>query len=206
MKHTIYAIALSSTLLFASVASANEVELRARASTTPAQIKLEAKERMEDRKASSTERREDMMAQAEVRKASSTAKRIEMQQGLAKRKAEMAGKLLEATISRLEKIVARLDSRIAKVKADGGVTAESEAFSAQAKVHLSEARQSLAVFASIDLSADKAAANFSKVKEAVSAVRAHIKEAHQSLMNAVRALKSGRSEVHATTTASTTAQ
>jgi hypothetical protein len=202
MKHTIYTIALGSMLLFTSVASASELELRARASTTPAQVKLEVKERMEEKRASSTEKK----AELEVRKASSTEKRIEMQQGLAKRKAEMAGKLLEATITRLEKIATRLDSRIAKVKAEGGMTAESEAFSAQAKVHLSEARQSLAVFASIDLSADKAQANFAKVKEAAKDVRTHIKEAHESLMQAVRALKPGSVNAHATTTASTTAQ
>ncbi len=208
MKQTIYSLVLLfSALLVSSTASA--FELKARASTTPAQIKVEMKERMDDRKASTTEDRDDreeMRGKIAERQASSTEKRIEMQQGLAKRKAEMAGKVLEATISRLEKIVTRLDSRIAKVKADGGVTAESEAFSAQAKVHLSEARQSLAVFASIDLSADKIQTNFEKIRTAVGQVRTHIKEAHESLMKAIRALKPGRVNANATTTASTTAQ
>lgn len=209
MKQTIFALALGSSLLLTSVAYANsnEIEVRLRAATdTPSKFRLEMKENKEDRRASTTERREEKKEKQDDRRASSTEKRIEMQQGIASRRAEQAGRVLAATIDRLEKIVLRVDSRIAKVKAEGGVTAESEAFSAQAKVHLSEARQSLATFSSIDLRADKAQENFAKVRDAANATKEHIRAAHESLMQAIRALKPGRSNHEATTTASTTPQ
>ena len=141
---------------------------------------------------------------AEVVKASTTERRIEKQQNVTKRKAEQAGKVLLATIERLEKIVLRLDSRIAKVKAAGGLTAESERYSAEAKFHLAEARKSLGAFKSVDLSGLKASENFSRVRDVASVTREHIRQAHQSLTKAIRALKPGRSNSNATSTGATT--
>lgn len=191
-------------------------ELEARKASTTERLRmnaeLEARRasttlRMEDKKermASTTERREEMKAEMEVKRASSTARRVEMQQGIAKKRAEHAGKMLLATIERLEKILMRVETRIAKVKAEGGVTAESEANIGEAKIHLQAARTSLEAFASIDLSADKANENFENIKELAQTVKTHIKEAHESLMKAVRALKPGRPSGNATTTRATT--
>jgi hypothetical protein len=184
--------------------------------SAPFRALIELKGKMEEkrdlmlgRKASSTssttQRMMEKKGELEVRKASSTEKRIGMQQGLAKKMAEHTAKVFNATVERLEKLIERIESRIAKVKADGKDTSVSEGFVAQAKAHLSEAKTSIARFASIDLSADKAKENFSAVKEVAREVKEHIKEAHKALSEAVRALKPGSNGGTATTTASTTA-
>ncbi len=137
----------------------------------------------------------------EARQASSTERRIELQQSVVKRLAAHAGKILNATIERLEKIMTRVESRIAKVKAEGGVTTESEKFVAEAKVHLSEAKAELALFSSVTLSADKLSENILALRAASGKVKTHLKAAHASLVKATVALKPGRS-VNATSTTS----
>lgn len=148
------------------------VKVRANSSGTPEKVRAEAK------------------AEAQIRMASSTEKRVEIQQDIAKRKAEHSAKVMAATIERLENIIARIESRIEKVKAAGGNTAESERFVAEAKANLSEAKVSLEAFASVDLSADKARENFSRVRAVAAEVKIHLRAAHTSMMNAVRVLKS----------------
>ena len=138
----------------------------------------------------------------ETRKATSTEKRVEMQQGLAKRKAEHVGKVLMATIERLEKIVARVESRIEKLKAEGVDTTMSAGYAAEAKVHLDKARLALGAFSSLTLSFDKARENFGAVRDVAAEVKMHLKEAHTSLAKAVRSLKG--SNVTATSTVSAT--
>ncbi|MDO8565043.1 MAG: hypothetical protein Q7R67_00220 [bacterium] len=172
----------------------------------------ERKIEAENRKASSTERRveikanietrkEEMKENREVRQASSTAKRVEMQRGLAKKKAEHTARLLMATVERLEKILTRIESRIEKVKAEGKNTAEAEGFVAEAKVHLSAAKTSIALFASVDLSGDKAQENFERVRNIAAEVKGHIREAHTSLMKALRSLGAlGKTRVEANAT------
>src|SRR3989344_5211282 len=125
-------------------------------------------------------------------KASSTERRVEMQRNLAKRKAEHTARVLTATIERLEKIIVRLESRIAKVKALGGVTTETESFVAEAKNYLSLAKLSIITFSSIDLSGNKARDNFERVRPLAAEVKGHIREAHTSLMKAIRSLKPGQ--------------
>jgi hypothetical protein len=167
---------------------ATSTDVRKASSTLRMQIRAE----LEARKASST-----------LRRASSTEKRIENQQGLAKRKAEHTGKVLLATIERLEKILARIESRIAKVEASGGTATESKEAVAEAKASLSKAKVSLEAFSSIDLSGDKASENFARVRAVAAEVKSHIKEAHLSMMLAVRTLKPGRNSGNATSTSAT---
>ncbi|MEK9171626.1 MAG: hypothetical protein AAB782_00090 [Patescibacteria group bacterium] len=144
------------------------------------------------RRASTTERREDRMENREERKASSTERRVEMQRGLAKRKAEHTARVLTATVERLERIIVRLESRIAKVRGNGGAVAETEAFVAEAKNHLSLAKSSIALFVSLDLTGQKAQENFERVRTLAAEVKGHIREAHTSLMKAIRSLKPGQ--------------
>lgn len=145
-----------------------------------------------DKRASTTERKAELKAEAQVRKASSTERRIEMQQDIAKRKAEHTAKVLAATIERLDKIVTRLESRITKFGERGANVAEAQRYTAEAKMHLGKARASLEAFSSIDLSLDKARENFQAVKNAASEVKTHIRIAHTSLKNAVSSLKGER--------------
>jgi len=125
----------------------------------------------------------------EVRKASSTERRVELQLDIVKRQAAKTYWVLTSTIERLESIMTRVESRIAKVKAEGGVATESEVFVAEAGTHLAEAKGKLAVFTSITFSADKLRDNVIKLREAAAEVKVHIRAAHTSLMNAVRSLR-----------------
>lgn len=204
MKQIINALTLVSLLTLGINASAEEinVKLKARASTTPAQIRLDMRVGVDARTASSTERRAEM----ESRKASSTQRRVEMQQSLARKQAVRAARVFSATIGHLENILERVESRIAKVKVGGSTTPESEAHVADVKVHLSEAKSALTAFTSIQITSDKASENFEAVREAGKEVKEHLKEAHQSLMKAIRSLKSGRTDKDkkATTTNATT--
>ncbi len=199
MKKVVYSLALASALALTSVAAANELEVNGSITTSSTSARTEMKARLDGRMASSSERREEMKAELEAHRASSTAKRIEIQQNIAKRQVQRAGKVLSATISHLENILARVESRIAKVKAEGGATAESEGFVADVKVHLSAAKTSLAAFSSIQITSDKASENFQAVRNAAAEVKEHLKEAHESLMKAIRALKPGM-RVNATST------
>ncbi|MEK7135364.1 MAG: hypothetical protein AAB780_01520, partial [Patescibacteria group bacterium] len=98
-------------------------------------------------------------------------------------------KVFSATIEHLESILARVESRIAKVEADGGVVTESQGYVAEVKTHLGEAKTELAAFATIQITSTKASENFEAVRTAGAKVKTHIKEAHQSLMKAIRSLK-----------------
>lgn len=152
-------------------------------------VRANVKANIEARRASTTERIQEMRANMMMRKASSTERRVEMQQGLAKRKAENVARVIKATIERLEKIILRIESRIAKVEAQGGDTSESKAFVAAAKVNLADAKLAVDAFASLDLTSDKASENFEKVRVAAAEAKEYIRSAHQNLMMAVRSLK-----------------
>ena len=172
-----------------------------KASSTNLRIQIKAE--LDARKASSTQLREAAKLQFEARRASSTERRVEMQQGLAKRKAEHVGKVLMATVERLEKILARIETRIAKIEANGGSVTDSKEAVADAKLHLAQAKVSLEAFSSIDLTGDKANENFGRIRAAAAEVKAHLKEAHLSMMLAVRSLKSGEGNGRATSTRAT---
>ncbi len=217
------------SLALPAFAQTANVEVRARASSTPVKTRVEMKaeldtkfeerreqiktniiQRTADRqkllqehKASSTERmnerRVEIKTEIEARKASSTARRVEIQQNIAKRKAEHTAKVLTATVERLETLITRIESRIAKIKANGGAVLEAEGFIAEAKTHLTEARASIAVFASIDLSGDKAKENFEKIRQTASDVKTHIKAAKEALRDALKELK-GSGSANATST------
>ena len=124
----------------------------------------------------------------EAKRAEMKEKRVEFQKDIAKRKVENVSKVITATIERLGKIIERIESRIAKLKSAGGNTAESERFVALAKTDLEMAKVSVAAFASIDLSSDKAQENFERIRTAAAEAREHIRSAHENLMKAVRLL------------------
>lgn len=144
------------------------------------------------RRASSADRREERRENIDERRASATAKRIEVQQNIAKRQVEHVSKVMLATIERLEKIIARIESRIAKLEAEGRAAGESKEFVAEAKANLSDAKLKVATFSSIDLTSVKAQENFQRIRAAAAEARELIKEARENLMKAIRSLVSGR--------------
>ena len=206
MKNRLVIAAPFSVFMVLSLCStvfAEEVNVNAygRASTTPVRVRAEVKADIEVRQASTTERRErrheEVKTNIAERKASSTERRVEMQRGLAKRKAKHVAKVILATIERLEKIIVRIESRIDKVQAQGGSTAEAGGFIALARMNLSDARLEVEAFVNIDLSSDVASENFERVRAAAARAREHIRAAHRNLMMAVRSLGSVRVNVEA---------
>lgn len=142
------------------------------------------------RRAEADAKREDARVKAEAKRVEMRAKRVEFQQDIAKRKVEHTSEVILATIERLEEIIIRLESRIAKVQAQGGITSESERFISLARVNLSDARAAVDAFAGIDLSSEKAAENFERIRGIAAETREHIRAAHQNLMMSVRSLSS----------------
>lgn len=138
---------------------------------------------------STIERREEIRNNIEQRKASSTERRVEMQKSLAKRKVEQVTKVILATIERLEKIITRIESRIKKIQESGGKTTEAESYVAAAKRNLTDARVAVDAFVNLDLSGSAAKENFETVRAAVAEAKEQIRAAHRNLMMAVRTLK-----------------
>jgi hypothetical protein len=150
---------------------------------------------MEERRAEADARREAARVEAESRRAEAQSRRVEFQQDIAKRRVEHTARVILATIERLENIIERIESRIAKVKSGGGDTSESERFIAAANVSLSSARASVAAFVNIDLSSEQASENFERIRAAAAEAREHLRAAHQNLMLAVRSLHAVEIEV-----------
>src|SRR3989344_3543684 len=155
-------------------------------------MKAEAETRKANAEARSDEvqaKREAMKLELEEKREEMHNKRIEFQQDVAERKVEHVTKIMLATIERLERIIVRIESRIAK-EARGGSVSESKSFVAAAKVNLSDAKIVIETFSSIDLSSEKAQDNFEKIRVATSEAREHIRATHNNLMLAVRTLSS----------------
>lgn len=196
MKQTTIALLILSALAFASVANAQDNRGRGSLNSGPGSVRIDDHDEERERAL--------RLATSSRRLATSTARRIELRRDIAQRRAEHTGKKLLATIERLEKLTARIESRIAKVEANGGTASTSKRFVAEAKEHLLEAREGLEAFSSIELSGDKVAENFERIRAAAAFVKEELREAHESLVAAIRALKPGRTTNNATSTRATT--
>lgn len=196
---TLFALAF---MLAASPASAQgiRVELESNATVAPARTNAEVRTQAEVRSSAPTQGGAERSS--EQREATQE-RRIEIQANVAQRMASNTMRVMNAMAIRLEGLIERLESRIAKVEAEGGVTAEATAHVEEAKDHLALARAEIAVFATVDLSADTVSENFQRVRSIAAEVKMHFRETHKSLMNAVRVLKgmsSARAEANATST------
>jgi len=138
-----------------------------------------------------TERREQVKHNIEQRRASTTERRVERRQALAKRRVENVTRAMLATIDRLEKIIVRIESRIEKVKGEGGNTTEVESFVALAKENLANANVAVDTFSQLDLSgsAGTVLENSDIIRAAAIEAREDIRAARENLVKAVRALK-----------------
>lgn len=190
----VFTALLATLLLAASTASAQglRVNVTGNASVTPAETEVRTR----------SEARTEVRTEAQTRQASSTEARAEMQAAVAKRKAVNTERVFSATIDRLEKIGDRIESRISKFEDRGASTTDAVNFLAEARMHLELADTSLEAFATLDLSGELLRDNFARIRAAASEAKTHIREAHTSLMMAVRSLKaSAEVEANATTTA-----
>lgn len=173
---------------------ARKLEIKAEMEAKRAEVKAEMEVRKSERASSS-----------EMRKASSTERRLEKQDEIAERHAERAAIRFTAMVERLMNMIERIESRIAKVKANGGVTVEAEASVAAAKSDLVKAQADITVLKSIEVSGENFQEKFALVKEAAAKVKADLRSAHTNMMKAVRSLGSARAGINASSTASTTA-
>ncbi len=120
---------------------------------------------------------------------------------------------LQATIDRETSIMAKINARAAKIKANGGNTTEAEKFTLEAKVHLDEASVALAnlkTLASVQAAAENSSTTAKTLRDGLTAMRkaggiviTSLRDAHGSLVKSVRSLRGIRLNVSATTTTST---
>jgi hypothetical protein len=141
--------------------------------------------------------RADIKADIEARQASNTERRINFQIDIAERLATNVGRVLTATVTRLERIIDRIESRIEKIEARGGSTTEAEASIEAAEKNLVDAKASINLLTSLDLNGEKAQENFAAVRSAAKEAKSHIRLAHENLMKAVRSLMSASAKVEA---------
>src|SRR5690606_28175360 len=73
-------------------------------------------------------------------------------------------RVAENIIGSLERIADRIDSRIAKIEARGGDTAEAKGFVADARADLAAASDKVEVLASVDLSAEITQDEFRRIR------------------------------------------
>jgi uncharacterized protein (DUF3084 family) len=127
---------------------------------------------------------------------------------IAKMRATVATKVYNATIARLEKLADRIQGRIDKVKANGGVTTEAEGFLATAKTNISDAKAHIVTMQSADISTSTASttarANFESVKTEAKVARQLLTQAKQNLQKAVNALARLNKEVKSATSTPST--
>lgn len=195
-------------------------EVRQNLASTTKAIRTEAKEKVQDIKekiASTTQARKDRIEDIKDKRASSTEARKEnAQERFARIKEQLAknfGNMVEriqATIERQEKIMAKINTRIEKIKSEGGSTTEAESHVANAKTNIDKSKVALEA---LKTSSSNAANNLSsttvavkketmdKMREENKKITDGLKEAHRSLEKAVTSLK-GLSKIapNATTT------
>lgn len=141
------------------------------------------------------------------RKASSTEEKVERIKEKVENRFKKMTARFQATIEREESMMARIVSRIEKIKTAGGKTEVSEKFISDAKVHLEKAKASLASMltntqatATSEINASttetrKLAKNaLISLQKVVKEAEGHIREAHALLVKAVTNLKGMSSE------------
>jgi hypothetical protein len=239
MKKTILFITtLAFAILGASVASAqevtvsavdangNEVEVKAQVRPMDASAKREAlkaeielkKGELKDRKATSS--RAEMKAKATSTradmKAQASSTRAEIKEKAADRVATTISKATEQlneAILRLEEHAAKIDSRLDKFEAEGGVTTAPRAELASAELKITAAKTAVSAIASVEVSSTSPKTTIDSVKKAARDAQKSIQEAKQALMKAIPAMKGIEASIkkskspkeQSTTTATTTA-
>lgn len=170
-----------------------EVQIK-RASTTEIrgdrkEVREEMREDRKDARASSSEVRKEVRASTTA--ARKDARRENVEKNISSHASRMTERL-NAAVDRFEKIIVRLDSRIAKLKAEGKVTTDAEKFEAEAKVSIASAKSSIATIPDVlaaALAREKLAGSFGDLEKLAISIRKDLISAHKSLVSAVTSLK-----------------
>jgi hypothetical protein len=142
---------------------------------------------------------------------------------IAGKRVEHVSKLFEATIHRFDKLITRFESRIAKLKAAGGVTTDAEASVNLAKDNIADAKANLVLLEAIQFpkvqgkiasttSTTTAALDFQHAKTLAMKIRDDLRAAKDNLLKALKSIIAVQKTVkindegneHGTSTASTT--
>ncbi len=162
---------------------------------------------LKPRMASSTKEMKGRMEEERRKMASSTEEREVRREEMQKKVDDHFGKMtdrISATIDREDAIVAKVVSRIEKVKTIGGKTDEAEKLVAEAKGHLAEARTALDVLKAglLNVTTQNSGTTTPKamrdgadgLRKNAGDVEHHIRAAHQALEKSIGALR-GNSQI-----------
>jgi len=137
--------------------------------------------------------REEMKDKRGELKEQTQALRTEFKVEIAKMRLANAVRVFTATANRLDRIVARIESRISKIEAAGGKVDDIQDALDLGKENLAEARAEIEVFAGIELSSatsnTTAKALFDEVKVSATKAKASLKAAHASLVKTITLIK-----------------
>lgn len=203
MKHT---YTLSALLLIASIATPAlaldgnvETNIDARATST---IRTQIRDAIQSKRDNLKRAKEDF----KNLRASTTAAikedihrvRVDFRVGEAKAREESTVKVLTATANRLDKIVARIESRLSKLEIAGGVTTNARADVSTAKANLVDARAHIATLNLIDLSGSTTtmSTNFQMARTEAEAARKSLQSARDNLETAVSVIRTIEKTVH----------
>ncbi len=202
MKYSIYAVCLVSVLALTQVSYAQEGAVPSTTNTgsntrpqvrpTPAQTKEVRQNMMEKRaeiKEEVKEKREEVRTNAAERRAEI---KEEVQNKRVDNKINAVHLRFQATIERQEGIVARVESRLAKIKAEGGNTTEAEKILTEAKGHIAEAKkalENLKTIAGTNTASTTPQASFETLKNASAEIHKHLKASQDSLSKLVERMK-----------------
>lgn len=167
----------------------------------PEQVRLQ----IEERKAEFEKKRAEMEEKRNLIKASFEEKREAIKNGIEERKEavnekvkERLGKFVEnlverftAAQERLGELASRIDSRLAKMEAEGIDVSTQKTALASAKVLIDDLSVSIAQIQtmSTDVLSGDTRALYPELKDAVEATKSEIKTAHQALVDIVVSLK-----------------
>ncbi len=182
--------------VFAEINEQTKVEIekaREQAKTEIENVREQAKTQAENvREQAKTEMervREQAKTNLEYAREKLKDSRGEIKKEIATKRVSQTLKVYTASADRLDKIVVRIESRIAKIKAAGGDTTAIQTSLDLGKTKLAEARANIAAFAAIDVSSATSTSTaqtlFNTVKVAAAKAKESLKAAHASLVKTI---------------------
>ncbi len=156
---------------------------------TREQAKTEAENIREKAKTEIERVREQAKTNLEYTREKLKDSRGEIKKEIASKRVNQTLKVYTEAADRLDKIVVRIEARIAKIKAAGGDTTAIQTSLDLGKTKLAEARAGIAAFAAVDVSSATSTSTaqtlFNTVKTAAAKAKEALKTAHASLVKTI---------------------
>ncbi len=172
-------------------------------------VEVDMKQRREDRQQKIEDRQEEREERQEERREYREEKRDDRKETIEARirtHADWMTKRFNAAIVRLEKLGGRIDSRIAKIKAEGGNTSEAEASMKIARAEINEAKSGvLKIESELTLALSTTTLtkdSFKGLKALAETIKEDVRASHSAMTKAIKSLKPGLN-IEASTTVKT---